>query len=105
MSLTWKNNDSAASTYMHRMKSETEHTLQIPVANHTSINITDLSPATSYTLSIIPQVNGQVRNAVNITVTTSKLTGLQECHEPFLLVLCPRALSIQVVCWKEIGFH
>uniref|UniRef100_A0A671EZB7 Receptor-type tyrosine-protein phosphatase eta n=1 Tax=Rhinolophus ferrumequinum TaxID=59479 RepID=A0A671EZB7_RHIFE len=73
VSLTWKNNDSAASTYMHRMKNETEHTLQIPVANHTSINITDLSPATSYTLSIIPQVNGQVRNAVNITVTTKPL--------------------------------
>nr|XP_019599160.1 PREDICTED: receptor-type tyrosine-protein phosphatase eta isoform X2 [Rhinolophus sinicus] len=73
VSLTWKNNDSAASTYMHRVKNETDLTLQIPVANHTSINITDLSPATSYTLSITPQVNGLSRNAVTITVTTKPL--------------------------------
>lgn len=47
--LTWKHNDSAASEYT--IKNKVGNMLPY-IVNQTSVNITDLSPATSYTFSI-----------------------------------------------------
>ncbi|XP_019512016.1 PREDICTED: receptor-type tyrosine-protein phosphatase eta isoform X2 [Hipposideros armiger] len=70
VSLTWKNNDTDASSYTYKVTSEMGSGISTSGADQTSINITNLSPATSYMFSIIPEVKGHLGDARNITVTT-----------------------------------
>ncbi|XP_023384562.1 receptor-type tyrosine-protein phosphatase eta [Pteropus vampyrus] len=71
--LMWKNNDTFASTYMYRVESEEENKRLISVLNQTSIDITDLSPATSYMFSITPEINNNSGAPRTINVTTEPL--------------------------------
>ncbi|KAL2806135.1 receptor-type tyrosine-protein phosphatase eta isoform 2 precursor [Daubentonia madagascariensis] len=80
VTLTWKNNDTAASEYVYRVKNEMEQEPTIPVANQTRCNITGLSPATSYTFSITPGIGsgtwGDPR-AIDIMTEPSPVSGLR----------------------------
>lgn len=99
VSLTWKNNDMAASTYNYRINVMGDSSQAITV-NQTSASVTNLSLATSYTFSIIPEIDGSLGSATNLTVTTGKLTcppGMF-LNQPFsscILQPCPCKLSVE----------
>lgn len=78
VNLTWENNDSAASNYEYEIKDEMGSSTWTSGANQRSINIPNLSPATLYTFSITPEINGSRGNASFINVTTSKMTSSQQ---------------------------
>ncbi|XP_037694404.1 receptor-type tyrosine-protein phosphatase eta isoform X2 [Choloepus didactylus] len=80
VTLTWKNNDMAASEYKYIVKNKMENNQMILETNQKSCNITDLNPATSYTFSITPEiVNGTWGEPTDISVTTepSPVSGLR----------------------------
>ncbi|XP_012500561.1 PREDICTED: receptor-type tyrosine-protein phosphatase eta [Propithecus coquereli] len=79
VTLTWKNNDTAASEYTYRVKNEMEHWPVISVANQTRATITGLSPATSYTFSVTPGTDSGTwgdPTAINVTTEPSPVSGL-----------------------------
>lgn len=93
--LTWKN-DPAASEYMCTVKNQMEMDRMVTVRDQKVCNITGLSPATSYTFSIIPGTgNGTWGDPTVKNVTTGKMKASRDGHEPFLSTY-PRTLSIQV---------
>lgn len=77
VTLTWKNNDSAASRYEYEVKDTTQSRQWTSGENKRGIDISNLSPATSYTFSITPKINGTWGNASFITVATSKMMSSQ----------------------------
>ncbi|KAG8519561.1 Receptor-type tyrosine-protein phosphatase eta, partial [Galemys pyrenaicus] len=78
VTLTWQNNDTAASncTYQVSRKHRMENESKILCVNQTQANITDLSPATLYMFSVIPEPGNETQGgSVNINVTTDAALG------------------------------
>ncbi|EPQ10537.1 Receptor-type tyrosine-protein phosphatase eta, partial [Myotis brandtii] len=94
VNLTWKNDDSAASNYEYEVKDETGSRTRTSGANQRSINIPNLSPATLYTFSITPEINGSRGNASFINVTTKPLPVSD------LRVNC-KGLTAVALAWKN----
>ena len=84
---TWKNNTTASDS-MGGIKSTNEN-LQMGFANQTGDNNTDSGPGS---------------NGTSGDTTVGKMSGSQGGSWTVLLILYPRALPIQVACWKEIDF-
>ncbi|XP_008049284.2 receptor-type tyrosine-protein phosphatase eta [Carlito syrichta] len=71
VTLTWNNSDATASKYKYRIKYQVESEQTITVDGQTTYNITGLSPATPYTVSITPGIgSGSWGDPVAINVTT-----------------------------------
>uniref|UniRef100_G1PMC3 Receptor-type tyrosine-protein phosphatase eta n=1 Tax=Myotis lucifugus TaxID=59463 RepID=G1PMC3_MYOLU len=94
VNLSWKNDDSAASNYEYEVKDDTGSRTRTSGANQRSINIPNLSPATLYTFSITPEINGSRGNASFINVTTKPLpvSGLR--------VTC-KGVTAVALAWKN----
>ncbi|XP_070284115.1 receptor-type tyrosine-protein phosphatase eta [Myotis yumanensis] len=94
VSLSWKNDDSAASNYEYEVKADTGSRTRTSGANQRSINIPNLSPATLYTFSITPEINGSRGNASFINVTTKPLPVSD------LRVTC-KGVTAVALAWKN----
>uniref|UniRef100_A0A8C9A6Z0 Receptor-type tyrosine-protein phosphatase eta n=1 Tax=Prolemur simus TaxID=1328070 RepID=A0A8C9A6Z0_PROSS len=80
VTLTWRNNDTAASEYVYKVKNEMEHWPEIPVVNQSRCTVTGLSPATSYTFSVTPGTGSGTwgdPTAINVTTEPSPVSGLR----------------------------
>lgn len=99
VNLIRQNSDPDASRYEYKVVQESGNRWLSYVASESSINITNLSPATSYIFSIIPEINGTRENATVVMVTTGKLTSSQGVlNLPFLLHSlepCPFKLPVE----------
>ncbi|ELK23841.1 Receptor-type tyrosine-protein phosphatase eta [Myotis davidii] len=94
VNLTWKNDDSAASNYEYEVKDETGSWTGTSGVNQRRIDIPDLSPATLYTFSITPKINGSRGNASFINVTTTPLP-VSDLH-----VTC-KGVTAVALAWKN----
>lgn len=75
VTLAWANNVSVASLYEYEVKNTMDSRQLNLSVNQTRIDILGLSPATVYTFSITPRINGILGNATVISVTTGKVTS------------------------------
>lgn len=81
VTLTWKNNDTAASNYMYivQFRSQAEDELKSLDFHQTRAHITDLLPGTTYTFSIIPQLYNRTQgDPTDKNITTGKRASSQE---------------------------
>ncbi|XP_028915875.1 receptor-type tyrosine-protein phosphatase eta [Ornithorhynchus anatinus] len=73
MTLRWQNQDNASAAYTYRICIENNETARNETSNVPSVNITGLSPGTSYTFRVVPQAGDHFTEGEPVT-TTSKCT-------------------------------